>query len=50
MARFTVGSSIPDAVQDSIDSGVFERVGGVIREVLGRMPSSSSSDPTSCSS
>ena len=34
MAAFTVGSSIPDAVQISIDRGVFERVGGVIREVL----------------
>jgi hypothetical protein len=34
MAPFTVGSSIPEAVQNSIDSGVFERVGGVIREAF----------------
>jgi hypothetical protein len=34
VAPFTVGSSIPDAVQKSLDAGIFERVGGVIREVL----------------
>ena len=34
MVTFTVGSSIPDAVQMRLDSGTLERVGGVIRDGL----------------
>jgi hypothetical protein len=34
VAPFTVGTSIPDAVQKSLDAGVLERLGGVIREAL----------------
>jgi hypothetical protein len=34
MAPFTVGSSIPETVQRSLDTGIFERVGGVIKDVL----------------
>jgi len=34
MAAFTVASSIPDAVQQSLDTGTFERIGGMIRDVI----------------